>query len=147
MPGFFYIYRIGSESLSRGKQNPAFFARLLGTAFSLSECMERTMQSQPFFADNPIYMEKVKAFCLGYLENGYIENCYRAIPRVEIETDGAIQQIFRTHFGANAAYVAKQFFNAHDALPAQAEEQGDMNTYEFWEKIVAEQGIDAVVQV
>ena len=147
MPGFFYIYRIAVESLSRGKMNLAFFARLLRTAFSLSDCMEKTMADQPFFAEHPDYMEKVKAFCIGFLEHEYIEDCYWALDRAEIENDETIQAIFRDHFGANAAYIAKQFYDAHDAIPAPEEEPGDMNTYEFWEKIVAEQGIDVIIQI
>ena len=147
MPGFFYIYRIAVESLSRGKMNLAFLARLLRTAFSLSDCMEKTMADQPFFAGHPDYMEKVKAFCIGFLEHEYIEDCYRGLNRTKIEADETIQTIFRDHFGANAAYIAKLYCDAHDAIPAPEEEQGDMNTYEFWEKIVDEQGINSVIQI
>ena len=147
MPGFFYIYRIAVETLSRGKQNLAFLARLLRTALSLSDCMEQVMTEQQFFKEHPDYIEKVKAFCLDYLEDSYIEDCYQALNRTDIESDEIIQSIFRDHFGANASYIAKQYYDAHDAISVPKEDSGDMNTYEFWEKIVAEQGIDAVIQI
>ena len=147
MPGFFYIYRIAVESLSRGKMNLSFLARILRSALSLSECMERTMEDNKFFRDNPDYVERVKAFCLEYLENNFVIDCYQALSRSDIEKDENIMQIFKEQFGANSAYIAKQFFDAHDAIPVTGQEQGDMNTFEFWEKIVEEKGMDTVIQI
>ena len=145
MPGFFYLYRIASESLSRGKKNVTFMAKLLRTAFDLSGCMDRTMDTYPFFSEDNGYREKVKAFCLMFLENGYIKDCYQQLSRSELEADATIGGIFHNHFGSNAGYVAKQFYDAHDAMPKPDGPTLDMNSYEFWEKLVEQYGIGQVI--
>lgn len=147
MPGFFYIYRINAETLSRGRKNLSFFARLLRSAFSLSECMEQVMDGHEFFEENPEYAQRVKAFCLEFLENGFISDCYRALKREDMEKDEVIQEIFSERFGSNASYVAKLFYDAHDAIPVPREVAKDKNTFEFWEEIVEERGADAIIQV
>ncbi len=147
MPGFFYLYRISGESLSRGKKDLAFMAKLLRTTFALSKCMDDTMDTHPFFAEHPEYREKVKAFCLAFLENGYTKDCYRMLSRADMENDAAIRDIFVRHFGSNAGYVAKQFYDAHDALPAPEGEAPDMNSYEFWAAMVAKFGEGAVIKI
>ncbi|MBO4395062.1 MAG: glycosyltransferase [Eubacterium sp.] len=147
MPGFFYLYRIAAESLSRGKKNTNFMAKLLRTAFDLSACMDKTMDTHSFFSDNSDYRERVKAFCLMFLENGYIRDCYQTVGRSALETDETIQGIFREHFGSNAGYIAKQFYDAHDAMPLPEGQAPDMNSYEFWEKMVERFGAGQVIRL
>lgn len=147
MPGFFYIYRISGESLSRGRKNTKFMAKLLNTAFSLSAVMDKTMDGHEFFNDNPEYREKVKAYCLMFLERSYIVDCYGEIPRADMEADETLNGIFTANFGSNAGYVAKQFYDAHDAIPLPEGDTPDMNSYEFWEMMVNKFGKGNVIKL
>lgn len=147
LPAFFNIYRLGEETLSRSRWSNAFLRRLLGAYFSLSQYLDDAMDNSAFFKDNREYREKVKGFFLKCFENGFLDRCYKALKREEIEEDEAIRGIFEKHFGSNALVVEKLFCDYYDTLPETKGEYDQMNSYEFWEKTVERFGRGNVVKV
>lgn len=147
LPDFYCIYRIGEETLSRSRWSIDFLRRLLRAYFSLSQYLDDAMDKCTFFTDNREYREKVKGFFLKCFENGFLDRCYKALKREEVEADETIRDIFEKSFGSNAFAVEKLFCDYYDTFPETEGDLDEMNSYEFWEKTVEKFGKGNIVRV
>ncbi len=135
IPECFNIYRISGESLSRGKKNAAYMAKLLRALFTASGRIEECMDIIPFFKEHPQYKERIQAYTQGVMEDMYIRPSYTRTDNLEMKQDKELHGLWKEFFGSNAAWVEKMFYELHDAQPEVPDILGDMNTYEFWKEI------------
>jgi hypothetical protein len=113
VPGGGYIYRIVSNSLSRGKKTSAHVIKALKSQIAGVQKMSSVLKGIPFFAENPkkavIALERV----LDDLEVGYIRPAYQELGEETLRSDKLVSEFMREEFGDKAPYIEFLFYELH----------------------------------
>ncbi|MBO4395061.1 MAG: glycosyltransferase family 2 protein [Eubacterium sp.] len=129
------IYRIESDSLSRGAKTPAYMEKVLRATFSASTEIVTMMKRIPFFTEHPDYIEKINAYTQGAMERRYIRPSYTRTDNEAMKADPKLHALWEEFFGDNGPWVESQFYGLHDSQPEVPDFLGEMNTVAFWEKV------------
>ena len=110
--------------------------------------MERAfLFSEKFIKEHPEYTDIILDKCTSSLDKNYVTPAYKSVGREAAGESKEGSEVFMERFGSGWRYMEKLFFDAHDPLPAPETDGNDMNTYEFWEKMVEKYGKGAVIEV
>ena len=132
LPGHWYMYRIGCESLSRGRRGAAFMVKALTSQLNMPLCMERAMAGVKYFEDNPAARDKAVRYVFDALENGFIIPAFKDAGADNLRSDEALNNVFTEYFGDNAYFVKNQFYLAHENLPSGDNIYDMITSPAFW---------------
>ena len=114
----FYIYRVGDgNSVSRGKKNPNVFINAMDAIFKTLNMIDDIIPADSLF-DEQGYREKLKAFQISVIENGYALPTYQAIGREEMTGNADVEKLFKEYFKGMAAFVRDRLYDAYDSKEA-----------------------------
>lgn len=135
VPGGGYIYRIVSNSLSRGKKTSASVIKALKSQIAGVQKMSSVLKGIPFFAENPkkavIALERV----LDDLEMGYIRPAYQELGEETLRSDGLVREFMRENFGDNAPYAEFLFYELHRNYEPVVDYIGQLGDIEIWKAL------------
>ena len=131
------IYRIESDSLSRGAKTPAYMEKILRATFSASREIVAVMKKIPFFNEHPDYIEKINSYTQRAMERLYIRPSYTRTDIKAMKEDPKIHALWEEFFGDNGPWVESMFYGLHDAQPEVPDFLGEMNTVAFWKRVKA----------
>ena len=135
VPGGGYIYRIVSNSLSRGKKTSAHVIKALKSQIAGVQKMSSVLKGIPFFAENPkkavIALERV----IDDLEVGFIRPAYQELGEETLRSDGLVSEFMREEFGDKAPYVEFLFYELHRNYEPVVDYIGQVGDIETWKAI------------
>lgn len=135
LPQKYNIYRIGGNSLSRGKPDSAYFLRILRSLFEASESLTECMNSIPWFLGKNEERERAQMYLTKGMEDLYIRPAYTRMDTDSLKKDEGMRQLFEEFFGSLAVWTRHQFYSLHDSQPELPDILSEMNEPEYWKKM------------
>ena len=132
LPGEWYMYRIGSESLSRGRRGAAFMIKALTSQLNMPSCMKAAMAGVEYFDNNPAAQDKAIRYVFDALEKGFIIPTFKDAGEDNLRSDAALCNVFTEYFGDNSYFAENQFYSAHANLPAGDNIYDMITSPAFW---------------
>ena len=116
-----YIYRAGNtSSSSRGSGNPGVFLDAERAIFKSIDVIDDAVRNIPFFDEHPEYTDRLKAFHIKGLEDGYAVPKFLQIGRAALSRNEAVEALFSEYFGTKGSFVKKTLFDAYGGRSADA---------------------------
>ena len=113
VPGGYYVYRIISSSLSRGKKSSAGIITALKSQIGAVSTMSRVLHDIPFFAEHPDKAVSALERVLDDLEVGYIRPAYQLLGEENLRSDNLVHEFMQEEFCDKAPYVEFLFHELH----------------------------------
>lgn len=135
LPGEWYMYRIGGESLSRGKKGAAFLIKAITAQLDMPEYMNKAMAGIDYFEKNPQKKNEAIDYVFAALENGFIIPAFKESGIDVLRKESKIHETFASYFDTKASFVKNQFFKAHENLPEGDSLYDAITTPAFWRNI------------
>ncbi len=117
MPGEFYLYRLGGESLCRGSDFLPLMERALTSIFGAIPLLKETMARIPFFTEHPECARETMDFVIANLENIYLKPGFQQVGEEKILADGRLKKLFDQTFGTASEYAFYSFLEQHRQYP------------------------------
>ena len=117
MPGEYYLYRLGGESLCRGSDYLPLMERALTSIFGAIPMLKETMSHIPFFAEHPECAREAMQFVIDNLEMIYLKPGFQRVGEERLLEDGRIKALFEKQFGECAEYAYYCFVEQHKQYP------------------------------
>ena len=116
-----YIYRTGNvSSVSRGSGDPGVFLNAMSAIFESFDLIDAAIAGIPFFEEHPEYGNRLKAFHIGRLEDGFAVPKYHEIGREALSSNEKVNALFSGYFGKKGSFVKRTLFDAYDGRGADA---------------------------
>lgn len=135
LPGEWYIYRIGGESLSRGKKGAAFLIKAITSQLEMPYCMNKAMAGIEYFEQNPQKKKEAINYVFTALENGFIVPTFKEAGIDTLREDAKVHETFVSYYGEHAEFVENQFYMAHENLPEGDSLYDAITTPAFWRSV------------
>lgn len=119
--GSSYIYRTGNvSSISRGGKDPGVFLNALSAIFESFDLIDEATGDIPFFEAHPEAMQRLEAFHIRRIEDGFAVPKYHEIGRELLFSNEEVKALFSRYFGKMGAFIEKTLFDAYDGRGADA---------------------------
>ena len=135
LPGEWYMYRIGGESLSRGRKGAAFMIKAITAQLDMPECMNKAMAGVDYFELNPDKKKEAIDYVYKALEDGFVVPTFKDAGVEALKEDEKLHDVFVSYFGENACFVERQFYMAHENLPEGDSLYDAITTPAFWRSV------------
>lgn len=116
LPGEWYIYRIGGDSLCRGKKTPEFMVKVLESMAGVQKALQDGTKQLDFFAENDI-LRDISSFVIEGLIQGFALPTLRDVGKEELQKNRMVNEAFDRLFGENANLLRKLFYDAQVQIP------------------------------
>ena len=143
LPGEWYLYRIGGESLSRGRKGSAFMIKAITAQLDMPEYMNKAMTGIDYFEQNPEKKKEAIEYVYTALENGFVVPTFKDAGIEALRNDEKLHETFVDYFGERAEFVEKQFYMAHEDIPEGDSIYDAITTPAFWRNIKEAQNANA----
>lgn len=114
MPGGFYVFRVMTTSLSRGKKSSAKIVTALKSQMEAVSRMSKILKEIPFFVQNPQKAVYALERVVDDIEGAYIRPAYQVLGEKTLRSDNLIHEFMLKEFGDKAPYVEFLFYELHN---------------------------------
>lgn len=141
LPGEWYMYRIGGDSLSRGRKNASFMIKALTSQLQMPEYMNRAMDGIKYFDEHPDKKEAAIQYVYKAIEDGFVMPTFKSAGMENLKADKKLHEMFVSYFSEYAGFVESQFYLAHTNLPDGDSLYDAITTPAFWRRIKESQNV------
>ena len=116
LPGQWYVYRIGADSLSRKGSSVDTVKSLTLNQIKAAEAIERFTDATPYFKENPNDRIKVHRAVCDSIDRFYLTPAIRQLTQTAVQESGAISSLFNSEFGEKSAFVEYLYWRLHELM-------------------------------
>ena len=135
LPEKYNIYRIGGNSLSRGRPDKDYFIKILRSLFEASVQLTECMDCIPWFSGKNEERDRAQMYFTQGMEDLYIRPAYTRMDTDLLKKDEGMKQLFDEFFGSLAVWARHQFYTLHDSQPELPDVLTEMNDPQYWKKM------------
>lgn len=116
LPGQWYVYRVGNDSLSRKKNTVDTIKSLTLNQIKAAEAISRFTASAPYFAENPIDRIKVHRAVCDSIDRFYLVPALGQVTQTAVQESGAVSSLFDSEYSEKSAFVEYLYWRLHELM-------------------------------
>ena len=140
LPGEWYLYRLGTPSVSRGIKQSLLLIKALRAQLDMPEYMSKAVDGISYFTTNPEKKAAAIKNVFDVLEKGFVVPAIRNIGIDVLQSDADLHDMFVEYFGKNSFFAENEFYLAHAHIPDGESIYDMITTPAFWRKLKRNEG-------
>ena len=116
LPGQWYVYRIGGDSLSRQKSSVDTIVKLTQNQIKAAEAISRFTKESEFFQQHPIERVRVHKAVCDSIDRFYLVPALGQVTQSAAQESGAVCDLLESEYGEKSAFVEYLYWRFHDLM-------------------------------
>ena len=116
LPGQWYVYRIGADSLSRKKSTVKTVVSLTRNQIKAAEAISSFLSGVAYFKDHPTDRIKVQRAVCDSIDRFYLVPALNQLTKEAVQEDGAVSDLFEQEYGEKGPFVEYLYWRLHETL-------------------------------
>ena len=116
LPGQWYVYRVGVNSLSRQKSTIEMVVKLTENQIKAAQAVTKFLSATDYFRDHPVDCVKVQRAVCDSIDRFYLVPALGQVTLHTAQESGAVSALFDSEYGEKGAFVEYLYWRLHELM-------------------------------